>query len=151
VAGVTVVSGVRAANAKAFGSTLNLTGVEPQVTRVIFSNWQAGDPQTPSRLGMAGAFVTKSYGSNRHLHVGSPISLQTPSGTMLHQTVLGITNPPQGATSPYGDVAISAARFDSAYQNPQNLYTFVNTQGGVTPANTRTLTAALGGFPDAKL
>src|SRR5205085_5352889 len=34
---------------------------------------------------------------------------------------------------------------------PQNLYAFVNMQGGVTPANTRTLNAALNSFPDAKL
>src|SRR5205823_12934091 len=33
----------------------------------------------------------------------------------------------------------------------QNLYTFVNMQGGVTPANTRILNQALSGFPDAKL
>ena len=48
-------------------------------------------------------------------------------------------------------MTISTARFDREYQNPQNLYTFVNMQGGVTPANTATLNAALSGFPDAKL
>jgi putative ABC transport system permease protein len=148
--GALVVSGVRAGEAKAFGSRVNLTGVEPEASRVISVAWQAGGPQTPAALGDDGAFVTKDYATAQHLHVGSVVSLTTPSGAILRQTVRGITNPPKGG-SPYGDVAISAARFDSAFQDPENLYVFVNAQGGVTAANTRTLEAALSGFPDAKL
>jgi putative ABC transport system permease protein len=74
----------------------------------------------------------------------------TPSGKRLALTLIGISAPPKGG-SPYGDVTISTATFDSVYENPTNLYTFVNMQGGVTPANTATLNAALNSFPDAKL
>jgi putative ABC transport system permease protein len=94
--------------------------------------------------------VSKSYASDHHLRVGSPLSLETPTGKFLHLKLVGITNPPKGA-SPYGDVSISQALFDREYQNPQNLFTFVNMQGGVTPANTQRLNSALAGFPDAKL
>jgi ABC-type antimicrobial peptide transport system permease subunit len=69
----------------------------------------------------------------------------------LHLTVLGIVAPPKGGISPYGDVTVSTSRFDGAFQNPQNLYTLVNVQGGVTAANTHTLQRALSGFPDAKV
>jgi putative ABC transport system permease protein len=48
-------------------------------------------------------------------------------------------------------VTISQERFDSVYENPQSLYTFINIAGGVTPANTQKLNAALQAFPDAKL
>jgi putative ABC transport system permease protein len=48
-------------------------------------------------------------------------------------------------------VTISTSRFDRVYQNPQNLYTFVNVQCGVSAANTHRLNAALSDFPDAKL
>ena len=48
-------------------------------------------------------------------------------------------------------MTISTSRFDQVYSSPQNLYTFINVQGGVTPANTHTLQTALSGFPDAKL
>jgi putative ABC transport system permease protein len=48
-------------------------------------------------------------------------------------------------------VTISTTRFDSVYQNPQNLYTFLDVQGGVTRSNSQRLNAALSGFPDAKL
>ena len=105
---------------------------------------------TPAELGSDGAFVDKDYAKAQHLQVGSPLSVETPTGRFLHLKLIGITNPPKGG-SLYGDVTISQALFDSAYQNPQNLYTFVNMQGGVTPANTHTLNAALAGFPDAKL
>jgi putative ABC transport system permease protein len=82
--------------------------------------------------------------------VGSPIVVETPSGSFMHLRLKGIFSPPKGG-SPYGDVTISTPRFDSVYQNPQNLYTFVNMQGGVSAANTRTLNTALAGFPEAKV
>jgi putative ABC transport system permease protein len=150
VPGVLVVSGVRAGDGKAFGSRINVTGVEPNVSRVIAIDWKHGGPQVPAELGADGAFVATSYASAKHLHVGSPLTVLTPSAARLHLIVRGITSPPKGG-NPYGDVTISSTAFDRAYQNPQNLYAFVNVQGGATPANTRTLNRALSGFPDAKL
>ena len=150
VPGVTAVVGVRAGEGRAFGSTVNVTGVPPNAPEAIRVDWTHGDPQTPTRLGVDATFVSKSYANAQHLHLGSPLALETPTGRFLHLTLVGITNPPKGA-SPYGDVSISQALFDSVYQNPQNLFTFVDMQGGVTPANTQRLNAALAGFPDAKL
>jgi putative ABC transport system permease protein len=68
----------------------------------------------------------------------------------MHLVVRGIFDPPKGG-SPYGDVTISTQRFDAEYQNPENVFTFVDIKGGVTPANTATLTKALKSFPDAKI
>jgi putative ABC transport system permease protein len=150
VPGVLVVSGVRAGDGRSFGSRINVTGVGPDVSRVISVKWQDGSPQTPAQLGGGGAFVSKDFAGKHHLRAGSPLSLETPSGAVLHLTVRGIFAPPK-AGSPYGDVTISTSRFDSSYQSPQNLYTFVNIQGGVSTANTDKLNAALSGFPDAKL
>jgi putative ABC transport system permease protein len=148
--GVTAVAGVRAGQGKAFGSNVNVTGVAPNVSRVIYVNWAHGSQQTPAELGSDGVFVSKSYAQAKHLHVGSPLDVTTPSGLTLHLTLRGIDDPPKGA-SPFGDVTISSATFDRVYQNPQNLFVLVNVQGGVTPANTRALDAALSAFPDAKL
>jgi putative ABC transport system permease protein len=68
----------------------------------------------------------------------------------LALVVRGVTLPPKGG-SPYGDVTICTTRFDQVSCDPQNLYTFVDVRGGVTPANTRRLQDALRGFPNAKL
>ena len=150
VSGVTSVVGVRAGDGKAFGSHINVTGVPPNVGSAIHVDWSQGGPQVAAELGSDGAFVDKAYAKAQHIQVGSPLSVETPTGRFLNLKLTGITNPPKGG-SPYGDVTISQALFDSAYQNPQNLYTFVNMQGGVTTANTNALNSALSGFPDAKL
>jgi len=150
VPGVLVVSGVRAGEGKAFGSRINLTGVAPDISKVIHTKWQYGGPETPGRLGLDGAFVSKAYAKAQKLKVGSPIAVELPTGKTLHLTLRGIYAPPKGG-SPYGDVTISTALFDRVFQNPQNVYTFVNVAGGVTPANTQKLTEALAKFPDAKI
>jgi ABC-type antimicrobial peptide transport system permease subunit len=62
----------------------------------------------------------------------------------------GIFDPPKGG-SPFGDVTISARRFDQAYADPQNLFAFVKTSGGVSDATTARLKQALARFPDAKI
>jgi len=150
VPGATAVVGVRAGDGRAFGSHVNVTGVPPNASQAIKIDWTQGGPQIPAQLGSDGAFVGKDYAKAQHLQIGSALSVETPRGRMLHLKLAGITNPPKGA-SPYGDISISQALFDAEYENPQNLFTFVNMQGGVTPANTHTLNAALAGFPDAKL
>jgi putative ABC transport system permease protein len=148
--GVGVVAGIRAGDGRAFGSRISVTGVPGNVSKVISVKWKVGSQQTPAELGANGAFVSEAYASARGLHVGSSFSVLTPGGTRVHLILRGITSPPKGG-SPYGDVTISTGTFDRVYQNPQNLYTFVNMQGGVTPANTRALNSALSSFPDAKL
>ncbi|MGB0097528.1 MAG: FtsX-like permease family protein [Solirubrobacteraceae bacterium] len=150
VPGVQAVSGVRAGTGRAFGSRINVTGVDPNVSQVIKVKWRSGGPQTPARLGADGAFVSNDYANAQHLKLGSPLAVETPTGAMLHLVLRGVFSPPKGG-SPYGDVTISTSRFDEVYSSPQNLYTFINVQGGVTPAYTHTLQAALSGFPDAKL
>jgi putative ABC transport system permease protein len=150
VPGVAVLASVRAGDGRAFGSRINLTGVGPEASKVISIKWHAGSQQTPAQLGSDGAFVTKDYATKHHLLLGAPLSVETPTGATLHLTIRGISAPPKNQ-SPYGDVTISTGLFDASYQNPQNLYTFVNVHGGVTPPNTQRLKAALAGFPDAKL
>ena len=150
VPGVNVVSGVRAGDGKAFGSRINVTGVPRDISKVIVVNWEHGSQATPGQLGENGAFVDKAYAKAQHLSIGSPIAVEVPSGKTLHLTLKGIFAPPKGG-SPYGDVTISQQRFDAEYQNPQNIFAFVDMAGGVTAANTATLTNALEPFPDAKI
>jgi putative ABC transport system permease protein len=150
VPGVAVVSGVRAGDGKAFGHQIGVTGVSGDIAKVIIVPWQHGSQATPGQLGENGSFVDKAYAKTHHLSVGSPIAVETPTGKTLHLVLRGIFAPPKGG-SPYGDVTISTRRFDAEYQNPQNVFAFVNMNGGVTAVNTATLTDALKAFPDAKI
>jgi ABC-type antimicrobial peptide transport system permease subunit len=120
------------------------------VSSVIDLKWKEGSVGTPAQLGRNGAFVAKSYAKDHKLSVGSPITLKTPSGGVLHLKLIGIFDPPKGG-SPFGDVTFSTTRFDREYSNPQNLFAFVKTSGGVTDANTARLKQVLATFPDAKI
>jgi putative ABC transport system permease protein len=150
VPGVLVVSGVRAGDGRAFGARHGVTGVSPDVGQVIDINWIAGGQSVPARLGRHGAFVDDDFAKKHKLAVGSPILLELPSGSTLDLRVIGIFKPPKGG-SPFGRITISNALFDSVYQNPANVYSFIDIRGGVTPANTHALNAALTSFPDAKI
>jgi putative ABC transport system permease protein len=148
--GVTVVSGVRAGSARIFGSVENLTGADPQLTKVIHLDWKEGSNAVPAELGKTGAFVDDKYAKKHDLHVGSPLTLETPTAKVLHVKVDGVFKLPKGG-SPFGTVTISNALFDANYVDPQNEMAFVNIRGGVTDANTAALNKATAGFADAKI
>jgi putative ABC transport system permease protein len=151
VPGVVAVSGVRGGEGRAFGDTIQVTGVDPDVSKVIRITWIAGSENTPAELGETGAFVDKKYAEKHGLSVGSPISLETPSGKTLDLTVKGIFDPPKGG-SPFGNVTISTPTFDSSYPQPNDIYAFVKIHGGVTDANTAALKAAIAAkFPNTKV
>jgi putative ABC transport system permease protein len=147
---VAAISSVRAGQVRVFGSRIGVTGVEPNLNRVMHTDWTAGGPSTPAALGAAGAFVSKDYAKKHALSLGSTIDAETPDGKTLHLRLKGIYDPPKGA--PYlGDLAISTATFDKTFPNPTNLFTLVDMRGGDTSANTSELERLLERFPDAKI
>jgi putative ABC transport system permease protein len=78
------------------------------------------------------------------------VTILTPTGGRATFRVRGIFNPPNG-NSAFGNVTISAARFDRLYPQPQNIFSIVKIHGGETAANRAALRRALGGFPGAKV
>ena len=104
-----------------------------------------------ARLGANGAFTDDKYAKRHHLALGSPVSLETPSGKTLSLRIAGIFKPPKGG-SPYGKITISTQTFDRSYPQPTDVFAFVKTKGGVTAANTRALEAAVAAkFPSTKI
>lgn len=144
------VAGVRAGEGRAFGKRIQVTAVDPGFSRMIRLRWTAGSARALERLGLHGAVVDKSYATSHHLGLGSRIRLETPGGRFLDLRVTAIFDPPRGG-SPLGRVTTSAKAFDAVYPNPQNVYSFIDMPGGVTPANTAALERVLKPFPDAKL
>ena len=130
-------------------SVIQVSGVEPQTSKVIALKWQAGSPTIVDHLGANGAVVSKAYAQDHGLTLGSPIVVLTPTGQALPLVVKGIFAPPTGG-SPFGTVTISSTNFDAHWQQPLNLFTFVTMRGGVTDQNTKALNAALAKFPNAK-
>jgi putative ABC transport system permease protein len=149
VPGVEAVASARTGEARIFGDVEFVTAVEKDADKVLTLEWKEGSQQTLSTLGEDGAFVDEDYAKDHNLHVGSPISVQVPSGNKLQLKVNGIFDPPAGG-SPFGHVTFSSTTFDREYVSPKNLYTFVQMRGGVDAANTRALESALKEFPNAK-
>lgn len=150
VPGVLAVGDVRAGQGRVFGKTEQLTAVDPGMSRVIRMHWTHGSQAVFGELGSSGAFVTDSYATSHHLRLGSPVTVTTPTGANVRLAVRGIFKPPSGG-SPFGPVTMSAARWDTLYQPPVNLYSFVKMAGGQTAANGARLHRALAAYPDAKL
>src|SRR5947208_16899382 len=80
VPGVTAVSGERVGDGKAFGNTVQVSGVNGDVAKVIHMDWAQGSDATPAQLGANGAILEKTYAKNRHMGIGGRFSLQTPTG-----------------------------------------------------------------------
>jgi len=147
---VTAIEGVRAGSARIFGSTRNLTAVDGSLPKVIHLTWKEGSNAIPGQLGNDGAFVDHKFAKKHHLGIGSLLQLETPTRQVLVVHVKGVFKLPNGG-SPFGEVTISHQLFDANFRDPQNEMVFVNTRGGVTDANTRTLEQQVKGFADAKI
>ncbi len=50
-----------------------------------------------------------------------------------------------------GAISISRRPFDATFNDPRNLYTFINTAGGASPREEQALEAAIADFPAVKL
>jgi putative ABC transport system permease protein len=147
--GVTV-SGIRAGSGKYLGKVHNLTAVEPNMNKVIRLDWKEGSNAVPAQLAQDGMFTNDDYAKKHHLHIGSPVRIQVPSGQFIHLKVKGIFKNPNGG-SPFAEATISASLFDSKFPRPQNEMALMNIRGGVTDSNTSALKRQLRLFPDAKV
>jgi putative ABC transport system permease protein len=147
--GVTAIASVREGDIRLFRSVEQGTAVDPDIGKVVTLNWLHGSQAVLANLGADGAFTDKGYAKSHHLHVGSTVIAETPSGAHLKLTIKGIFDPPSGG-SPFGPVTMSSATWDANYAHPQNLFTFVEMNGGVTDANSKALAGSLKDFPNAK-
>jgi putative ABC transport system permease protein len=147
--GVREVASVRTGEALVYGSASVVTAVTPNSGSAINLDWKDGSQAVFSELRSDGVFVDDGFADDHNLTVGSPITITTPAGKKLDLVVKGIFDPPAGG-SPFGNVTMSSDTFDANYDQPQDLYSFVEAEGGVTEANTKSLDEALAAFPNAK-
>jgi ABC-type antimicrobial peptide transport system permease subunit len=113
-------------------------------------DWTTGSDAVPGQLGMDGFFASKKYVKDHHLKLGSPVTLQFPSGKKTTVKLKGVWDEPKGG-SPFAHITISTALFDKFVPRPQDEMVLANTPGGVTDANTTRLEDAVRNFADAKV
>ncbi|HXD57537.1 MAG TPA: ABC transporter permease, partial [Thermoleophilaceae bacterium] len=104
--GLQSIASVRGDRSKIFGKAENQSGVDSDIGQVIRLDWKEGSQSVLSSLGNDGAFVDDGYAKDHNLHVGTPVTITTPTGKQLHVAIKGIFKPPSGG-SPFGPVTIS--------------------------------------------
>jgi putative ABC transport system permease protein len=144
--GVKAASHVRADQAIVQGKENTITGIDPDtIARFYTFKWTTGSERTLGQLGADGALVTKSYAKDKHLKIGSHVSVKTPSGTALSLVVRGTYDAPS-ANQLLGDVSMSQQGFDKGFSHPKNKFTFLDAD-----ADSAALKAEAKGLVDAKL
>ena len=146
--GVEVMSEMRSGDGEVGGKTILVTGIDGNLPKVVDIAWAAGSSNVPGQLGRDGAVVVDRYADDHSLKVGSPLAVETPTGTTMHLRVKGIIDPPKGG-SPFGEVSVSTEAFDASFANHDNDLTLVNMRGGATDANTAALERSLKAYPAA--
>jgi putative ABC transport system permease protein len=150
VPGVEAVSEIRSGSGKLNGKTVDVNGVDANLTKVLGMKWSAGTDAVPAELGRDGAFIKQKYAKKHSLGVGSPLRVKTPTGAVLRLHVVGIFDEPKGG-SPFGEVAISKQAFDLSFASRDNEFTLLNVRGDPSPETTTRLENGLTAFPDAQV
>ena len=148
--GVKDVTAIRAGSARYLGSNNDLTAVQPNLNETVAMDWTKGSNAVPGELGLNGFFASKNYVKDHHLSLGSPVSLQFPSGKKTTVRLKGVWDEPKGG-SPFAHITISTTLFDKFTPRPQDEMVLMNTPGGVSDANTAQLNRYVAGFADAKI
>jgi putative ABC transport system permease protein len=148
--GVNVVSPIRAGSAKFLGSVHDVSGVDGDLPKVVHLDWKHGNNSVPGELGTTGFIASSKYAKKHHLHVGSPVAVQFPSGQKVTVHLRGTYDEPKGG-SPFGNAIFSTRLFDREIPRPQDQMVLVNSPDGVNSTNTSTLEDNLQAFADAKL
>jgi putative ABC transport system permease protein len=149
--GVEAIANVRAGDAEVLGHVIQATAVNPEGGPIFNLKWlDGGSNEVITNLGANGAFIDNGYAKKHNLQIGSPLTLTSPNGSQVDLKVHGIFDPPTGG-SPFGSVTISTKAWDKIYDQPQNIYSFVQMSGGETDANKAALEQQLSTFPNAKV
>jgi putative ABC transport system permease protein len=149
--GVELVSNVRSDGGEVAGSDKYVTGIEPDTIATTYEfDWKEGSDETLATLGQNGAILDDDFASEKNLEVGDTFTLLSVDNKRKQFEVKGIYEPP-----PFypllGSVSITESAFDSLYEHPRNLFTFVDVEGEPTNETTQSLQQAVSDFPDAKV
>ena len=122
--GIHDVTAIRAGSARYLGSNNDLTGVQPNLNKGVAMDWTQGSNAVPGELGNDGFFASKNYVKDHHLSLGSPVTLEFPSGKKTTVKLKGVWDEPKGG-SPFAHISISTTLFDKFTPRPADLMVLV--------------------------
>jgi putative ABC transport system permease protein len=144
--GVDVSTSVRYDRGQVDSSDIDVSGVDPATIGKLYSfDWKDGSDATLATLGENGAIVRSDFAEGHHLALGRPFVLQTPAASHVRLVLRG-TYSPSKFDPLLGHVVVTQRLFDSSFQTPTDLATFVRSN-----ASHAQLEQALARFPDARV
>ena len=144
---LSVASGVETDNARIFGTSTGVAGVDPAtIGRLYRFGWKQGSNAVLAHLGN-GAIVDSVWAKKHALAVGSTFSYETSNGLAHVATVAATYRAPQ-AQPVMPPIVIGKGTFDRVFPQPEDVYVLASAANGVTDAE---LTHALAAFPDVTL
>jgi putative ABC transport system permease protein len=146
VPGVTATTGVLQDQARIGKDEIQVAGVEPaSYAATVKTKIASGPASAPAELATGQALVTDSVAKDRHLKVGSSVTVTAPSGKTVTAKVAAITEPAKLDTLALGDVTLPLASYSAAFSNERPGYALVN--GG----DLATLKQTLRQYPESKV
>jgi putative ABC transport system permease protein len=110
----------------------SITALQPvSFARVYTVDWDQGSNAVLEGLGATGTVLTKGFAQAHHFHVGTRLSVQTPSGKRIVLTVRGIATDNAGLLA---DLTITLALARNAFSQRTDAIDFVSYKPGVTDA-----------------
>ena len=150
--GVRSTSSIAQDQARAYGDTITVNGVEPRTIGSAYRYaWKggSGSGDALASLDGTGAIIDSSFASSHHIAVGRHFDVTLADGRRVMLVVRGIDVPPKWGALGLGPVTVSSATFRAAFPHANNLLSFV-TLDSQAPMTTATLQSRLSGFPGVR-
>ena len=113
------------------GKENTISGIDPATIAHFYRfNWTTGSERTLEQLGTDGALVTKAYAEDKHLKVGSQLSLTDARGRQAHARRPRHLRPARRPSRCSATSASTQQAFDTAFANPKNSFTFLDADAG---------------------
>jgi putative ABC transport system permease protein len=117
---------------KGIKGTQSVTALEPSSFASMYRiDWDSGSTAVLRSLGTTGTVLNKSFASAHHLHVGTRLTVQTPSGQRVQLTVRGIATDNAGLLA---DLTVTLPLARSAFSQRTDAVDFVGYAPGVNDA-----------------
>ena len=117
---------------KGVKGTQSVTALDPASFASMYRiDWDSGSTAVLRSLGTTGTVLNKSFASAHHLHVGTRLTVQTPSGQRVHLTVRGIATDNAGLLA---DLTVTLPLARSAFSQRTDAVDFVGYAPGANDA-----------------
>jgi putative ABC transport system permease protein len=150
--GVTVTSGVREDQIKAFGKKTKIDGIDAttwgRLYKFDFTKGSDRPLRDPTRQA---AVITKRFADDHGLTVLKSFRAVSSSGRRLDLVVVGIDDRPEFNPLDLAPVTVSNGLFDESFPTTRPKMLFVDTEGGPSTPHTAALKKALAPFPGTKV